>query len=66
MLNPNPNERPSIEQVIDHPLFKKYYFDLDRKFSTDELNLLKENYMKNVRSNKYEKPEFIENENKIE
>lgn len=53
VLKIDPFQRPSIKQILAHPIFSKFYFDIKRKLTTDEINLLREFFLKNCNSKKY-------------
>lgn len=60
LLQFDPEKRPSVQEVLNHSLFSKFHFDISRPLNQDELNLLKENYLKNSPSGRYILPEFIQ------
>ena len=50
MLRGNPKKRCDIHQLMKNKVFEKFSTHIQRDLNSDELDILKENYLLNVRS----------------
>lgn len=60
MLRANPKRRCAINKLLEMNLFREFGQDIQRGLSTEEVNILKENYKLNVQSTKRVGPKVLE------